>query len=261
MSAKPASLPWPALLCVALGTSGLALLLWRGSQAPHSPRRATPVLVGGQLRLPPLEGKAQLLELEHSWVYAPLGATEPAPLLILAAAPTTAAATGAAVRRALAEPAFVLCPRFEAAPLGLDEARSLPALRRSLAELVERFGPYVDRRAPTLVGVGDYASAAISLMLEEPRTFAQAVLVMPPAERWSSSEATGYRQRGGQRVVLAASAERCDDAQALEERTRSVGLRTRLVCGASATTTSDELLEQALRESWPTLLGRSTSPP
>ncbi len=261
MRTEPAPLPWPALLCVALGALGLALLLWRGSQAPRAPRRATPVLVGGELRLPPLEGQAQRLELEHSWVYAPLGVTQPAPLVILTAAPTTAAATGAAVRRALAEPAFVLCPRFEAAPLGLEETRALPALRRSLAELVERFGPYVDRRAPTLVGVGDYARAAIALMLEEPPTFAQALLLMPPAERWSSSESTGYRQRGGQRVVLAVSAERCDDAQALEERTRSVGLRTRLVCGASAATTTDELLEQALRESWPTLLGRSTSPP
>jgi pimeloyl-ACP methyl ester carboxylesterase len=185
--------------------------------------QAVPVRVSTPQRLPPLRERSWLIELDvpgflKASVAVPLGATGPRPVLVAlhgrADRPEWQAGSWRGI--AGAHP-FILCPRgAPAARHGgptvftyRSQKDMALELRTALGVLKRRFQGYVASSPVVLAGFSLGAIYSLELLTEEPRFFSRAVLVEGGADSWTSSRATLFARRGGERLLFVCGQPEC----------------------------------------------------
>jgi poly(3-hydroxybutyrate) depolymerase len=189
-----------------------ALLLAVSSMACSGKRKKGP---------PPLSAPSWTVELEAKGfqpasVALPLGATTPRPIaVVLHGAADRPEWQCGTFRGLLGGRVFILCPagmaRPELAPrLGLGNVdETATELRALLAELKQRFGPYVAPSPILLIGYAEGAALAAELARQEPSFFARVALVGGDPTALSPTAAAVFAIKGGKRMLFFCTSPAC----------------------------------------------------
>ncbi len=198
----------------------------RASASVAAPSSSLPARVE---LLPPLAASADLVELPVAGhgaavLSVPRGATSPRPSVIVLHGESDDPERPCAVWRRIVGPsAFVLCPRGVPREDAASRARRFTfssteavdgELRAGLAALKARHRAHVAAGPVVLAGYSQGAAVALAIGLQEPSFFSRLVLVEGGYDRFTSSVAARYAERGGRRVLFACGRPACRDATA-----------------------------------------------
>jgi poly(3-hydroxybutyrate) depolymerase len=168
------------------------------------------------LRAPRSGDTLALKDFAPAVVFAPLGATDSRPVLIVLHGEGADPEAACAAWHKLSDYGFVLCPRGVVDQKGSPGrytlgkvSRTVLELRAALAALRKRFGDYVAPGPVVIGGVSIGALQAVWILREAPAYFARVVLVLTGRDIWSSGIATIFAQRGGQRVLFVCAGASC----------------------------------------------------
>jgi hypothetical protein len=226
---------------------GLGLAAYLGALV-----RFRPALSG--TTLPPLGGREIVLlkvpEAPDALVIPPKGTTAPSPVVLILTSTQNPIADCVNWRPVVGPRPFILCPQLVVGDTPQSLALATAALRGSLRALKARWPRHVAPGPIVLVGWGPAAAVATKLSQQEPSFFSRLVLGREQLNPWTSSFATIYRRRGGERLLLA-----CDDPTCAAQARRAklwmqgAGLEARLLESAPG-----ESLEKSLASTWPWLV-------
>lgn len=231
---------------VALTIALAAFLGCKSGDAPGVAKPARPAASSARSasirKLPPLGGVSWRIDLEvpgfaPSSVTVPLGATRPRPVVVALHGRADRPEWQCGSWRGIAGTGvFVLCPRGVPAP-GRTEVYTYGSpkelareLRAALGTLKQRFEGYVSPGPVVLAGFSLGAIYGVDLLIEEPSFFSRAVLIEGGADRWTSTQATLFARRGGERMLFVCGQPQC---RAVAERakgwTHRAGAEARLL--------------------------------
>jgi len=187
------------LLCFGVGGYGAAVLHY-GRSAPKAQS------------LPPLKGHGtlhlQVPESPDALVVPPTGSTRPGPVLMVLSEPGLPTTDCESWRAVVGPAGFVLCADPNLVRAG-DAASATRALKGALRALKARWPQHVAPGAVVLAGLGQGARLATALSAQEPSFFSRLVLDGHGLSDWTSSYATIFQRRGGERVLIVCGDEAC----------------------------------------------------
>jgi poly(3-hydroxybutyrate) depolymerase len=258
-------MPGPSAKAVAALAGALALAL-ASTGCRCSKKDAAPAASAsetGPKILPPLSEKSWLVDLPvpgyaSAKVAVPLGSVHPAPVVIALHGsydrPEWQCGSWASITGGRP---FVLCPT--GVPRGQRFAWKSPdstakELRAALTALKKRFGEHVASGSVVLAGYGMGADHAIWIQKQESSFFAYLALVEGGTEKWSSTMAAAFGQRGGKRILLACSHDACvPNAQRARLFSVGAGLDVKLLTLPDERRALSPALVRALKKEWPWL--------
>jgi poly(3-hydroxybutyrate) depolymerase len=159
---------------------------------------------------------------------------------------------------------FVLCPsgiaregRFS---WGAPESTA-KELRAALTALKQRYGAHVAPGSVVLAGYGLGADHAIWIQKQEPGFFSHMALVEGGTEKWSSTMAAAFAQRGGKRILYACAHEACvPNAQRARLFSVGAGLDVKSVTVVDEQRAFSPKVVRALKKEWPWLAAGGKRP-
>jgi hypothetical protein len=207
--------------------------------------------------LPPLQAAERSVTLSvrgevEARLLVPIGATASRPLVVilLPAAPSASLRALTAVRtdanqtcealgKAISDEAFVLCQsewieQPAATPVEVENDWIASTLQASLRVAKRKYGQYIAKEL-ALVGIGDAADIAVSIVRKSPEVFHRVALIDGGFRLWSSVDAVRFVGHGAKALLVQCIEDACrNDAMRVTATVRVSGVATRLESEVSA---------------------------